>query len=150
MASDLDNYLAAEQLIITRLKETVPELVDVSDWSDYASINEAAIRTPSAYVLYLGDRPREAGGKGEVQRADQIWGVMIVVRNVAQRPGGGEIRETAGPLMMRTLRALMGWQPAPQYRPLERMPAPRPDYRDSVGYFPLQFATGVIIKGDPR
>src|SRR3569832_555750 len=100
MASDLDNYLAAEQLIITRLKETVPELVDVSDWSDYASINEAAIRTPSAYVLYLGDRPRVAGGKGVVQRADQFWGVKNEKHNEAQHPGGGEIRETAGPLMM--------------------------------------------------
>src|SRR3569832_1854445 len=119
MASDLDNYLAAEQLIITRLKETVPELVDVSDWSDYASINEAAIRTPSAYVLYLGDRPREAGGKGEVQRADQIWGVMIVVLNLAQRPGDKEIRETAGPSMRRARRARRGGQPAPRERPGE-------------------------------
>src|SRR3569833_3405937 len=123
MASDLDNYLAAEQLIITRLKETVPELVDVSDWSDYASINEAAIRTPSAYVLYLGDRPREAGGKGEVQRAAQIWGVMIVVRNVAQHPNNKEKHKTTKPKKKRSLRALMGWQPAPQYRPVERMPA---------------------------
>src|SRR3569832_2432066 len=105
MASDLDNYLAAEQLIITRLKETVPELVDVSDWSDYASINEAAIRTPSAYVLYLGDRPRGAGGRGGGRRAGRGGGGGGGGRGGARRPGGGGGRGAAGPGGGRTRRA---------------------------------------------
>lgn len=150
MASELDNYLAAEQLIIERLKKEITEFVDVSNWTDYSTIKETAISTPSAYVLYRGDRPLEAGGKGAVQRVDQLWAVVIVVRNVTQKRGGENIRETAGPLMMRTLRALMGWQLADQYRPLERVPAPEPTYGDFVGYFPLQFTTGLILKGDTK
>jgi len=150
MASELDNYLAAEQLLIERLKQAVPEFARVSDWSEYSTLDESIAITPAAYVVYGGDQLRPAGGRGEVQRIDQIWGVVIVVRNVAQRLAGTAIREEAGPLMMQVLRALMGWQLADQLRPLERMAAPRPQYEKLVGYFPLQFATGLIIKGDPQ
>lgn len=143
----LTNYLAAEPLIIARLKDKVPEFAHVGDWSEYSTLEEGAIQTPAAFVMYGGDRVNEAGGKGNVQRADQIWGVVIVVRNVAQRRAGTAIREEAGPLMAQTLAALMGWQPAPQFRELERLPAPRPEYAKLVGFFPLQFAAGLILKG---
>lgn len=146
----LDNYLAAEPLIIARLKEQVPEFVHVGDWSEYSTLEEGAIATPAAFVMYGGDRLHDAGGKGAVQRIDQMWGVVVVVRNVAQRRAGTAIREEAGPLMMKTVNALMGWKPAPQFRELERMPAPRPEYAKLVGFFPLQFAAALILKGDSQ
>src|SRR3569832_1899995 len=143
----LDSYLAAEQLLIERLKQAVPEFAHVGDWSEYSTLDESIATTPAAYVVYGGDQVRPAGGKGEVQRIDQIWGVVIVVRNVAQRAAGTAIREEAGPLMMKVLRALMGWQLADQLRPLERMAAPRPGGAGRGGGGPRRGAAGGRRKG---
>ncbi len=142
----MSDYLALEGLIIDRLKTEMPELRQVSGWSDYTSIEEIKLPTPCAYVIYQGDVIQGDAGQGAAQRIEQQWGVVIVVRNVAQRSGVG-IREEAGPLMARVLALLMGWKPIPTDRPLRRMPSPPPEYSDRVGYFPLLFAAPMILTG---
>ncbi len=142
----MSNYLANEALIIARLTTQMPELLHVSGWTDYSKIEEAKLRTPSAYVIYDGDVIGGDAGGGSAQRIEQQWGVIIVVRNVASR-SGAEVRTEAGPLMARVLDLLMGWQPTTAARPLRRLPAPAPEYSQYVGYFPLLFAAPMINVG---
>ena len=145
----MDDYLAIQDLIVDRLAEEIEEAT-VSDWSDYASMEESRIPTPAIYVIYQGDLFGQSGGRGAVQRVDHMWGVVVVVRNVANRRGD-QIRETAGPIMAKVIKALSGWTPSEEsFRPLERRQAKEPYYSAVVGYFPLMFSTGVITTGETQ
>lgn len=146
--AEIGNYLAVEPLIIARLEERVSGLRNVSGWSDYASIEDAKMPTPCAYVLYLGDRPLDDAGRGAVQRVMQLWGVVIAVRNLRSAPTGAGVRDEAGPYITAVIGALMGWRPSPTFRPMRRLAGgPPPSYGDLVGYFPLLFGTELQTTG---
>lgn len=143
----MDDYLACGPLIIERLRVMVPEFATVSGWADYASVSESAMPTPAAYVVYDGDVQGDSAGQGSAQRVTQRWGVVIAVRNVSKAIPRDGIRKEAGPLMMAVLKALSGWQPDPEFRPLKRLEAPKPIYSGLIGYFPLMFAAGIVTNG---
>ena len=144
----MDNYLAAEALIIARLKENVEALKTVSDWSDYTTLDEASFTSPAAYVLFLGYRPVQEHSDGAVQQTEQLWGVVVAVRNARQARSKSGVREDAGPLMASVMAVLQGWKPSNEHSALKltTLDSARPSYGATVGFFPMTFATRVVIK----
>jgi len=140
----MQDYLAAEPLIIQRLKDQVANLPVLSA-ADLADVAEAKQITPAAHVLYGGDRLADSAGRGAAQAWAQLWWIIVAVRNARDQGKGGEVRKTAGPLLLSVIKALSGWEPDKDHGPLKRVnPPTRPAYsKGGFAYFPLAFETVV-------
>jgi hypothetical protein len=140
----VDDYLAAEAPIIARLKALVPALRAV------AGAPEIVVppQVPSALVIYDGDTipqgPGGQAGNGALQVVRQRWMVVLIVHNLRYAAEGAEARLTAGPLLIEVMRALAGWPPLPELRPMRRVQGPEVDYRDGVALFPLMYETQLL------
>lgn len=145
----MDNYLCTESAIIDRVKGQVPSLKGVFSASDLDGVTEAQQITPAAHVLYLGDKVIEtSNGRsalGDRQEVDQVWAVVLAVRNARTQITGEAARADAGPLIVAILKALQGWKPETGFTPLKRTNAPGPGFKSGFGYFPLYFTTRVSI-----
>lgn len=151
----ITNYLSAEALIKQRLIAEVPAVNErnVLSARDLEGIQESAQPVPALHVLYFDDEvPGGDGDKaihGRHQRIQQLWTVMVVVRNVRDATGQA-VRQEAGELILAVLKALQGWTPSPDHGPLQRRKAPfRTTYRNGFAYFPFLFSTQVLIQGNP-
>ncbi len=144
----ITDYLAAEQLLIARLRSAVPGFHAVLGAADLDGVAEAGQTVPAAHVIYDGDAlpggDAARGGAGAAQMVAQRWMIVVAVRNVRQTLSGDGARGEAGPLISQTLAALSGWQPSPAFRPLRRVPGPRPGYNAGFGYFPLLFEAQLV------
>lgn len=145
----MDNYLGAESPIIERLKAMVPELgTYVFSTADMDGVTEASQFTPAAHVLYYGDRLVDGQGRsstGEVQCVDQVWYVVLVVRNVKDQTTGQAARIEAGPLLLKVLKALQGWAPTKEHGPMKRTNGASPGFKAGYIYLPICFTTRVTI-----
>jgi len=144
----MDNYLDIENALIERLKSEVPAFFDVLGWVDLPSVRDSSLPDSAALVIYNGDiiPVGASAGKGAVQKVVQRWMVVVVVRNVRDMQGGADARTDAGLLITQVLKALSGWQPLPESRELVRVNAPKPDFNDGFGYFPLAFEAIIITR----
>lgn len=142
------DYLAPWDLIMERLRDQVPELQAVLSAPDLAAIREDQQRTPNAQVMYDGDDVASgdgaSAGRGAAQVVYQRYLVYLCVRNVRD-PGrlAGAFGE-AGPLVSKIIKALAGWQPSSDFRPLRRTSAGKPLYSPGYVYFPVGFSTQLI------
>lgn len=144
----MDNYLSAEQLIVTRLKERVPELVGAFSAADLDSVQEAKQTHPAAHVLYYGDRIVEGSGRssiGDCQTVDQVWYVILVVKNARTQLTNEAARADAGPLILKILKALQGWQPSPEHSPMKRVNGAAPGFKSGFAYLPFCFTTRITV-----
>lgn len=144
----ISDYLAAEPLLIARLRAAVAGFRAVLGAADLDGVAEGAQTVPAAHVIYDGDAlpggDASRGGAGAAQMVAQRWLVVVAVRNVRQAATGDGARGEAGPLISQTLAALSGWQPSPSFRPLRRVAGPRPGYNAGFGYFPLLFEAQLV------
>lgn len=142
------DYLSAEAPIIARLRAEVSGLRTVLGAADIAELEEAAVPTPAAFVIYDGDEIPEGegarAGAGTAQRVTQRWYVVVAVRNARDALGGSAARAEAGPLISQAIAALAGWQPTADHRPLRRAGAVPPGFSKGFGYFPILFTTEVV------
>ena len=144
----MDNYLSAEPAIIARLKASVPELLGVFSASDLEGVVEAQQTTPAAHVLYFGDKVVDGSGRsstGEVQCVDQLWYVVLAVRNARNQITGQAARADAGPLISKILKALQGWVPTQAHGPLKRINGAGPGFKSGFAYLPFCFTTRVTV-----
>jgi hypothetical protein len=145
----VDNYLSAEPLIIARLKAVVTELGgNVFSAADLDGVNANSQITPAAHVLYYGDRVAQGNGRsstGECQCTDQVWYVVLAVRNAASQETGEDARLEAGILLKKIMKALQGWQPSPEHGYLIRGNGPAPGFKAGFAYFPILFTTRVTV-----
>jgi len=142
MAAPSD-YLMAGRAIIERLKTSVLELRQVLSLEEIAQLDENAIASPTAYVVYDGDEVLEADGRarqGASQLVRQRWMVVLAVANARQARSGDAKHAEAGPLLSLLIAALAGWLTPPFRRPLFRVSAPRVQYGQNVALYPLMFA----------
>jgi hypothetical protein len=144
----MDDYLSAEPAIIARLKDQVPEMRGHFSASDLEGVVEAQQVTPAVHVLYYGDRVVSGSGTsstGEMQCVDQLWYVVLAVRN-ARTPNTNEaVRADAGPLVSKVLKALQGWKPSALHGPLKRINGADPGFKAGFAYFPYLFQTRLTI-----
>lgn len=143
------NHLGLEALLVERIKSAVPAFRDVLGMADLAAMQESSQGTPAAHVIYQGDAipSGSSAGQGTAQVVVQSWLVVVAVRNARDTLGGSDARRDAGALLTDTIQALSGWQPAPEFRPLVRVNAPRPGFNAGFAYFPLAFEARFITKG---
>ena len=144
----MENYLSAEPAIIARLKAMIPELVGAFSASDLEGVAEAKQTTPAVHVLYYGDRVVEGNGRsstGEIQCVDQVWYVVLAVRNARTQLTNEAARADAGPLALKVLKALQGWQPSPEHGPLKRVNGAGPGFKAGFAYLPFCFATRITV-----
>lgn len=144
----LADYLAAESLIVERLRDQVQDLRAVLSAADLAGVEERSQVTPALHVLYYGDRLGATQGHNAGQIVYQQWLVVVSVRNARGQVSGQAARSDAGPIMAQVIGAMLGWQPSVDFRPFGRVTAPRPSYRPGgYAYFPLAFEAQIMTAG---
>lgn len=135
--------MAAEALIIERLKERVPGFRAVMGEGELSAIEERKQVTPSAYVVL--DRYRPLQQRDYAVEWEQTWIVAVAVRNAKAKADA--MREDAGPLISAVLQALTAWQPSKDHTRLTIGTNPRPVIEADYAYFPLTFNTRVMVRG---
>lgn len=145
----VEDWLAAEELIVTRLKTEMPELKTVTTAAEIAAVEKMRQLAPAAIVIYDGDDvrqgPQAKPNRGQNEIVSQRWLVIIAVQNVADQRGGSGARRVAGPLISRAKRTLAGFDLGlPGVRPLQSASAPGPAFESGYGYFPLLFTAEVF------
>lgn len=139
------NYLAAEPVLVERLKERLPATVQVLSAADLDGVKDTTQFVPAVHVLYGGHRLGKSPYVGCEQRL-QTWACVLVVRN---RRGVAEQRLEAGDLLARIEEALLGYKPSAEHTPLIGQDAPKPAYAPGVIYYTLVYQTTILIKGRP-
>lgn len=143
-----ENYLLAEQLIIDRLRDQVPELAFIDGSRSVQEVVSRAVPTPAALVLFGGDtvKASDSGAMGAIQVVDQKWLIELVVRDDwAIESGSGE-RLQAGFLISKVIKALAGWYPSNEHREMRRTQAAIPVYEQGEGFYQLAFLTEVVTQ----
>lgn len=146
MTNGIDDYFAPSQGIIDRLKSEIPEVCDrVFSMAELENSKESQQITPAIHVIHVGDNICSRTGNGEVQMFDQEYFVILAIRNASSVLTGEAARGDAGKILVKMLKALQGFSPAPGCDPLKRTNAPSPGYNAGYGYFPLAFTTRMTI-----
>lgn len=144
----ITNYFEAEDAIVQRLRDSVPELKDVLTPFGLAEMMESSQNSPVAHVVYAGDSVPGSteAGQGASRVVVQKWLVIIAVRTPrAQLQKTTEIRTLAGMIIPKVLGCLQGWAPVSWMRPLGRASGgPPAGYSSSFAYFPFMFEGRVI------
>jgi hypothetical protein len=142
----INNYFGAEDAIVKRLEEQVPELKAVLTPFSIGDMVESSQPSPAVHVIYGGDVVSgNETGNGARRTIDQRWLVVLAVRTPkAQLQNTSEIRVLSGELIPKVLRSLQGWAPVEWMRPLGRVSGPAAGYSSSFAYFPFMFEGRII------
>jgi hypothetical protein len=142
----INNYFGAEDAIVKRLQEQVPELKAVLTPFSIGDMVESSQPSPAVHVIYGGDAVSgNEAGNGTRRTIDQRWLVVLAVRTPkAQLQNTSEIRVLSGELIPKVLRSLQGWAPVEWMRPLGRVSGPAAGYSSSFAYFPFMFEGRII------
>ena len=107
--------------VVAYLQASVPALKQVGAAAQFQSAVESNPRaTPAAFVISLSEDPLPSAMADQViQRVSMTLGVILVVKNLTDHKGvaAGQDMEA---LRAQVKAALLGWQPAPSYDPLQR------------------------------
>lgn len=123
-----DDYLAAESELVNAIS-SVTALRKVYTSVDLAETAERSQITPAAHVIYAGDRQALTAQGGSVGHVVQTWYVVLTVNLKS--------KDKAGPLLAQLITALSGVMTT--LGPINRVNAPRPNFRAGFGYYPLAF-----------
>jgi hypothetical protein len=85
--------------------------------------------------------------RNQVALSETVF-VVTVVRHAGSQITGTDSRLEAGPILVKVIRALLGWTPDGACEPLRMTNAPRPEFDAGFGFYPLAFKTRYIITGD--
>lgn len=147
------NFLAAEALLIERLRAALPPEVHVLTAADLAGVASSEQPTPAVHLVYMGYRVGEAR-TGALLGVEQHWLTVVVTRNVADIEAGFHARQAAGPLAAQVMQALYRHRlrdSAGQLlgtAPVQLSPAPTPGFNDGHFYLPLGWAVTVNFRSD--
>lgn len=142
-----DNYLGIEPLIVTYWQAAVPALADrVFAIGEAENVEKFRQFTPGGLVYYDGYSIASKSDKGKANALDQLWVLVVQVRNVRDARSGAPARVDAGELISDTIDAFVGWQPDAGYREFQLAPSNyKPSYLPGYAYFPLTFSTRLFL-----
>ncbi|MBF0161611.1 MAG: hypothetical protein HQL88_04910 [Magnetococcales bacterium] len=135
----MDDYLAAEPLIVARLRDRLLSNVTVQSTWGMSKLQEHFDTPPAVLILLEEDRPGEISLSGAAQKIEQVWTCIVVVKDAENE---------AGPLISQVVQALNGWQPEDTaFSPFKRVKSGfSHDYSPSTAfYFPLAFSTSFVF-----
>lgn len=137
------DYLAPEEALVQRLTTLIPGLEEVRGEGSLVSMKETALASPSALIVYGGDRVEDSDISASAL-VHQAWLVVLAVKAPGDRTGV-DARNTAGPLLTQILEAVQGFEPGDRFTAFKRINGPRPELLPGGTLFiPLAFETGVI------
>lgn len=138
--------LDAGPQIIDRLKAVCAiSPANVFSTADLATVAESSQVTPARHVVLHSYKP--ASEVGSSAKWQEIWLVVIVVKNARQGVGAEALRNEAGPMLQETIGALQGYKAPGMIGVLESLPPPAPHITPSFGYFPLAFRSQLCVEG---
>lgn len=150
------DYLQAGSLIEARIRSAAPSITRVSPLGSLYSLLEnepermaahISGQLPAAFVGFDGEVPGDVTGDGFTHVVEQRWLVVLAVGNYRNADTAAGVTADAGPLLSELVQALTGWVPSTDFMNLQRRTAPRPGYLAGVGFFPLVFATTLVVEG---
>lgn len=134
------DHLAAEQLLIAKIKADIPEFRAVYGAGELAKIGEVSLATPSAHVVYEGEHfIGSDAGNGLKQMISQTWFVVVSINSARDQISGSGARGSAGVLIQKVIDTLAGYKLGEGMKPLKRVSPPKPVYNGSFAYFPVAF-----------
>ncbi|MBF0631111.1 MAG: hypothetical protein HQL89_09025 [Magnetococcales bacterium] len=132
----MNDYLAAEPLIIARLEDQIANVTIKSTWG-MPRIQETP-NLPPAVLVFL-----EKDISGQVHlgnhKVEQTWLCLVMVQDA---------RLEAGPLISQVIKAMHGWRPEDRtFSAFRRVPSGFAHEYSPTGvfYFPLAFATEFVF-----
>lgn len=135
---NMADFFVVRDGIKAQIEAAVPEVRRVYFAEDLDGVKEASQITPAVHLLYQGYSPAQAERARVDITLDQVWAVVLVLRQAQGDYGGGEILD-------KLVQALHGFQPSGAVMKLELSNSPfSPSYRPRVAYYPLAFSTRVI------
>lgn len=149
------DYLQAGSLIEARIRDAARSVKRVSPLGNlYALLEDEPQKMaqhisgqlPAAFVGFDGETIGATAGDDFTHVAVQRWMVVLAVGSYRNADTAQGVTAAAGPLLSELVQALTGWAPTGFTR-LERQAAPRPGYLAGVGFFPLVFATTLVVEG---
>jgi hypothetical protein len=150
------DYLQAGSLIEERIRLAGTAIKRVSPLGNLYSLLEnepdkmaahISGQLPAAFVGFDGESPGDVAGDGFTHLVAQRWLVVLAVGNYRNADTAQGVTADAGPLLTALVKALTGWAPSADFTKLMRQAAPRPGYLAGVGFFPLVFATTLVVEG---
>ena len=135
----MDDYLAAEPLIVARLNDQISGNVTIQSTWGMPKLQEHFDTPPAVLILLEDDRPGEVNLSGTAQKIEQVWTCVVVVKDAENE---------AGPLISQVIQAMSGWQPeGTTFSPFNRVKSSfKHDYSPSATfYFPLAFSTSFVF-----
>ena len=138
----MNDYLAAEPLIVARLKEQITSItVTIKSTWGMPKIQETFDLPPAVMLFLEDDRPGQINmtDGGAIQKVEQIWLCLVVV---------SDPQNEAGQLISQVIKAMSGWQPdGATFSPFKRVKSTFvPDCSpNGVYYFPVAFSTSFIF-----
>jgi hypothetical protein len=142
------DYLFLGRLIAARLRTELGSELPVESVEQMADAVDARDVRPSVvYVVWSGERfgDRDAQRAGSAIKVQQLWTVWLRVRHQAVANADGRA-EAAGPILAKIHAALHGWTPEGTHeRALWRVQAPRPNYTQTSGLYPLTFDVNLAL-----
>lgn len=140
-----------EPLVITHLRERLPDAVHVTPARDLAGVVENRQKTPAVQIYPRGYRVLETQPAGALARFEVTFVAVVVVRTPKAQLDGAAAWDDVGPLADQVLALLMGWRPGNGYGHLEAANAPPPQWTPGgFGYFPLAFTSTLTVRGEQQ
>lgn len=131
------HFLAAEQLIIERLREELPSDIKLQELPDVESAEAVSGRESTVLIIYDGYQ----AGDGPFIEVDQRWLTVIVVRDTKDVKTGQAARIAAGKLADQVIKALHDFRPT-GYMAMKLATSPAgPAYDSGRYYLPLAWTT---------
>lgn len=132
------NYLFVGPLIEARLRDQLGALPVEGIEQLSQAIDAQDLRPAVAYVMWGGDRFTDTAANGDATTMYQQWVVWLRIRNASAADKDAR-NKTAGVQLSGLHKALAGFKPDGQHRPLKRTGGPRPNYQTTSGLYPLAF-----------
>jgi hypothetical protein len=145
---------AIETALVDRLTQrlkTEANLVElVYGHSDYAAVPEDNMVTPSLAVIYNGYAPGSSADLSHTIQTIQLnWLVVINVSSAFQADLGTGVRGAVSTLFDETMKAMLGFRPVKNFKPMKLEQAPGAALSPVFAYYPLAFSTTATYRGTP-
>ena len=146
----IDNLFVLGDLMIERLRATVPEFRTVASSSAIAGAGEITDLLPAVFVEPgPGTTPAASGDIYSGASVDQRWEVLIVVQHWKSDVPDYSASQIAGPLAWAVLQQLANWSPNESvFGALQFMGHAAPAVYPGFVAFQLSFQSGLLVDID--
>jgi hypothetical protein len=138
------NLLAAENAIVARLREQIPD-VDVGSVAAIAGSLDITSRLPFMFVQPGGSQPSDIRGGGRAALDQQTWVVQVMVGTPPDKRFLDSSYQDAGELLGRVYQALTGWSVGAGSTPFRYQGRPEPHLELGWAAFPIAFDCAVPL-----